>query len=296
VTVTNPGGASAVLAGGFTVNAAPTATSVWPDAFGQGATGLTTQVVGTGFVVGATAAFSGTGITVTSVTRDSATQLTVTFSVTPSAATGTRNLVVTNPDGGVATCGSCASVAVGPTVTSVNPASRGQGAANQSIVVTGTNFQTGFVASGLSFGAGVTVNSVVRNSATQLTANVSVAAGAATGARDVKVTNPNGGTATLTNGFTITASPTITSVSPNSEPRGAANQPVVINGSNFGVGATVAFSGTGITVSSVVRNSANQLTVTLSVTAAASLGARNVTVTNTDGGVVVLTGGLQITA
>jgi hypothetical protein len=45
-------------------------------------------------------AFSGTGINVNSVTRNSATQLTVVISLSSSAATGLRNVTVTNPDAG----------------------------------------------------------------------------------------------------------------------------------------------------------------------------------------------------
>lgn len=85
-----------------------------------------------------------------------------------------------------------------PTVTSVTPntGTRGQ---TLSPVITGTNF-TG--ASAVSFGAGITVNSYTVNSATQITADITIAADATPGARDVSVTTP-GGTGTLNNGFTV---------------------------------------------------------------------------------------------
>ncbi|MDZ7359144.1 MAG: T9SS type A sorting domain-containing protein [candidate division KSB1 bacterium] len=57
----------------------------------------------------------------------------------------------------------------------------------------------------MSFGADITVNSTTVNSATQITANITIGANATLGARHVSVTNaaPGGGTATLTNGFTV---------------------------------------------------------------------------------------------
>jgi hypothetical protein len=53
-------------------------------------------------------------------------------------------------------------------------------------------------------GSGITINSVVRNPDTQITVNISVAGSAALGARDVTVSNPDGGTATAPGGLTIT--------------------------------------------------------------------------------------------
>ena len=87
------------------------------------------------------------------------------------------------------------------TVTSVAPNSGNQGQTLSSVVITGINL-TG--ATAVSFGAGITVNSYTVNSATQITANITIAGAAATGARDVSVTTP-GGTGTLTGGFTVTA-------------------------------------------------------------------------------------------
>jgi primosomal replication protein N len=85
-----------------------------------------------------------------------------------------------------------------PTVTSVNP---GSGLWGQSlpVIITGTNF-TG--ATAVNFGTGITVNSFTVDSATQITANISIAGGSAPGSRDVSVTT-QGSVATLTNGFMV---------------------------------------------------------------------------------------------
>ncbi len=197
-------------------------------------------------------------------------------------------------DGAGATTTKAFSITIGtpPTITSLNPASRGQGATNQSITVTGTGFQSGAV---VTFsGSGVTATTAF-NSATQLTLSLTVTSGAATGARNVTVTNPDGGTFTLNNGFTVNAGPTITSLSPNVLGQGAAGKSVVLTGTGLVSGATVSFSGAGVTATTAF-NSATQLTLTVTVTSGAATGARNVTVTNPDGGTFTLTNGLTVNA
>ena len=79
----------------------------------------------------------------------------------------------------------------------------------------------GRCASGGAAGAGITVNSTTYVSATQLTANITIAAGAATGARNLTVTNGDGSTASAAGAFTVNAAPTVTSLNPSSADQGA---------------------------------------------------------------------------
>src|SRR4029077_14993300 len=88
-----------------------------------------------------------------------------------------------------------------PSVTSVNPNSGAQGQSLLSVIVTGSNFQSGATCN---FGAGITVNSCTFNSAIQLTANITITSTATVGTRNVTVTNPDSQTGTLPNGFTVT--------------------------------------------------------------------------------------------
>ncbi len=90
-----------------------------------------------------------------------------------------------------------------PTLTSVNPGSGGQGQNLASVIITGSNFRSPATCA---FGTGVTVNSCIFNSPTQLTATLSVGLTATIGSRTVAVTNPDGQTGTLPNGFTVTVS------------------------------------------------------------------------------------------
>ena len=141
------------------------------------------------------------------------------------------------------------------------------------------------------------MNSIAFTNATKLTAVISISATAATGPGNVTITNGDGSTATGTNVFTVNARPAITSINPASRSQGATNQAVVITGSGFTPGVTVAFSGGNtIQVTNTTLNSPTQITVTINVAANAVPGARNVTVTNVDAGTMTLNNGFTVTA
>src|SRR5215475_10872343 len=128
-----------------------------------------------------------------------------------------------------------------PSVGSVSP-NQGAPAAVVPVTINGAGFVSGSTVS-LS-PTGVTASNVSLVSATQLTATLTVAAGAATGGRDLTVTNPNGGSGTLTGAFSVAVpSIAITSATPNQGAPGA-TVPVTITGSGFAAGTTVALSGT----------------------------------------------------
>src|ERR1700730_9915298 len=95
-------------------------------------------------------------------------------------------------------------------------------------------------------------------SSTQLTATLTIAGRARLGARDVTVSNSDGGSGTLTGGCTVVASVTVSSIAPNPGAQGA-TVPVTTNGSGFVSGATVSIGGTGVTVSNVSVGSSTQL-------------------------------------
>ena len=283
VTVTNTDSLAGVCSGCLTIEAGPTVTSVDPSALGQGATSQDFTITGTGFVDGATVTISGAGVTLGTISVDSSTSISTTITVSASATVSARNVTVTNPDLGSGTCTNCFTVHAAPTVTSLNPASVGQGVSNKNITVTGTGFvDTPDIAIS---GSGVTVNTVTFNSATSLTINVTIAGGAATGARDVTVTNPDLGTSTCTGCLTIDASPSIDQATPSALGQGASAQIVDVKGTGFVNGSAVTISGTGVTVNSTTFVSASHLDVSFTVGSSATTGARTLTVTNPDGGI-----------
>jgi regulation of enolase protein 1 (concanavalin A-like superfamily) len=178
---------------------------------------------------------------------------------------------------------------------SASPNTGNQGQVNLNVTLTGNNFQT---APTCNFGAGITVNTCTYNSATQITANFSISSTATVGSSNVTVTNFDGQSATLVNGFTIQQAvpnppPTLTSATPNAGTQGQIGLSVALAGTNFLTGATCNL-GAGITVNSCTYNSASSITANITIAANATVGARNITVTNTDGQSATLTSGFTV--
>jgi hypothetical protein len=185
-------------------------------------------------------------------------------------------------------------IVVGPLVTSVTPNNLVQGAANKSVTINGFGFAAG--AAVTISGTGVTAGAITVVNSTQVNATMTVAATAAPGVRDVTVTMPGSVQATGVGALTITPAPTATAINPSHLERGQSNVPVAITGANIVSGATVAVSGTGVTVGTVTFNSATSLTAVMSVTTAADTTARDVIVHNPDGGTGTCKACLTITA
>jgi hypothetical protein len=297
VTVTNPGTVTAVCRGCFTVNAKPTVATASPSSRPQGASHQTIVITGTNFLPGATATISGSGVTVHSTAYVDSTHVALDVSVDLAAAIGSRNVVLTNPDGGTATGVNDFAVNALPTVTSVTPtiARRGQTA---NISILGSGFPATFVTGGgtVSFGPDITINSVTRNSTTKLTANVTIGAGATIGARSVSITNPDGGTAGCAGCLNVIADPQIVAVSPSSFAQGVTRQVIVVAGNGFEPGATAKFTPAGVTVNSVAVTSSSSLSIEITIGGAAAVGARDLTITNTNTGTTTCAGCFSVAA
>jgi hypothetical protein len=291
LTLVNSDGGTTVVPNFVTISAAPTFTSVSPTSRGQGAVTQTLTVAGTNFVNGAKVSFSGIGITVHSTSFVSATSLTVSVSIDTSAATGLRSLTITNPDSGFVTAPNAFTVTASPMFTSVSPSSRGQGAATQTLTVTGANFVNG---AQVSFsGTGITVHSTTFNSATSLTVSVSVDSMAPATARSLTITNPDSGFVTASNAFTVNARPTSAPVTPVTAGPGAVNKTIAISGSGFTAPVSASF-GPGITVDSVTVIDSNNVIVHVSVDTSATPTMYDLTLTNGDGGMLILPRALAV--
>jgi hypothetical protein len=156
-----------------------------------------------------------------------------------------------------------------PSLTSISPAS-GPLSGGTAVVVTGANFLSG---ASLNFGSAAATNVAVVNAGTITATTPASAAGAV----NVMVTNPDGQSSTLTNGYSYNPAPTLSSLTP---PTGSVSggTSVTLSGSNFLTGATVTFGSVPSTFVVVVNSS------TITATApAAGAGTVNVTVTNPDG-------------
>jgi parallel beta-helix repeat protein len=185
----------------------PTVTAITPSSGANTGPVSITNLAGTNFVSGATVKLTKSGqtdISGGSVAFVSSTKLTCTFPLT-GAATGTWNVVVTNPDAqsGTLTNGfTVTAPAAAPTVSAISP-DTGTWGQTLSVTITGTNF-TG--ATAVSFGPGITVTFTVVSS-TQINATITIAVGATIGARNISVTTPQG---TGTNSFTVNLNPSLT--------------------------------------------------------------------------------------
>ncbi len=280
VQVINPDSQSVTLTGGFTftLGPAPLIVSVLPGT-GPSSGGTAVTITGTNFAAGAIVQFG--NVTSSNVIVNSATQITV---ITPPHATGVTDVIVRNPDNQSATRASAFNFVPPPSITSVSP-TNGPLAGGTAVTISGSNFQGG---AAVAFG-GTPAASVTIVSPTQILATTPTHA---PGTIDVVVTNVDGQRGTLTGGFTFNLgpAPSITGVAPASGPV-AGGTSVVITGTNFQSGASVAF-GT-VVAATVTVNSATQITA---VTPASSAGVVDVTVMNNDGQVGTLSNGFSFLA
>lgn len=243
VSLSNADGQHATLAGGFTYATAavvppPTLTGVAPGS-GPVAGGTVVTLAGSGFVPGpggSTVTFGGAAASVTSRT---ASTLVVT---TPAHPSGARDVVVTNPDGQVATLAGGFSFVdpppgpPAPTLGGVSPSS-GPTAGGAQVTLTGTNFVSGGV---VTFG-GVAASILEPVFPTVLT--VTTPAHAA-GAVDVTWANPlTGQVASLQDGYTFAGPPPVIDVLSVRGAPPAGGTTLNILGSGFQPGVTATFGG-----------------------------------------------------
>jgi len=157
---------------------------------------LKVEISGKG-LTGATAVSFGEGIDV-DFTVNSDIKITATIAIAADAAVGVRDVSVTTT-AGTETLFDGFTVKMSPTIASVSP-DKGKRSRPLKVVITGTNFAA---ATNVSFGEGITVNDVVVDSDTRITARITIASDAKGGARAVSVTNAVGCTGIKAGGFTV---------------------------------------------------------------------------------------------
>ena len=214
-----------------------------------------------------------------------------------SAAAGAWNVVVTGPDGQSASLRDGFTVYAPLTVASIAP-NAGNAGETVSTTVTGTGFLSGATAKLSRKGEEIAATSVVVVSPTTITCSFAVPPTAAAGTWSVVVADPDRRTATLSNGFTVVAPLTITSIAPEIGSQGT-EVAATINGTGFLTGATARLTRDReqpIAATSVVVVSATQITCTFALPPTAALGAWNVVVANPGGASGTRSGGFTITS
>jgi hypothetical protein len=164
------------------------------------------------------------------------------------------------------------------TLAAIAPAS-GDRQQTLAVVFTGSGFIAGV--SSVNVGDGITVNGTAVDSDTQITANITITAAAAVGAREFSVTNAGPGGATSgAQTFTVNnPAPTLASLAPTSGNR-LQNLNVVFTGTGFADGVSTVDVGAGITVNSVTVSTSTTLTANITILGSAAFGTRNFTVVN----------------
>jgi hypothetical protein len=287
----------------------PAVAAVNPSALPQGTT-LDVELTGsdTNFHPASTVAVAGSGVSVTSTDVQSPTRIVARLAVAPGAAAGFRDVTVTTDLGAGTTetaTGIGAVQVVGPpsspTILSVTPSTVAAGA-TRNVTISGglTHFAAGSSVANL--GAGVTVNSVTVSSPTSAVANVTVAAGATVGFRDVTVATGGELAAENVTGPLLVAAatpalPRLTGASPAAGARGATVD-VAITGADtaFAAGTSVAsVSGSGVQVLSTTVTSPTAAVARLQIAGNAPLGFRDLKVT-TGTQEATLLDGFEVTA
>ncbi len=182
-----------------------------------------------------------------------------------------------------------------PIISSVVPNSGSQGQTNITATLSGSNFQTGVTCS---FGASITVSSCTANSSTQVTAIISVQYNAPVGPNNITVVNPDGGSGTLPNGFTVVTGvpgppPVLTGVSPNTGEQNSSELSFSLTGSNFLPNPTCTF-GEGIIVNTCVYEASTLLIANITISSTTFIAPGNVNVTNADGQSSTLVNGFTV--
>ncbi|MDM7999629.1 MAG: IPT/TIG domain-containing protein [Dehalococcoidia bacterium] len=285
VSVTTPAGTGA-LANAFNVNQAPPGVSSVTPA--QGIQGQTLDVVIAGtHLTGTTSVSFGAEVFVNGFLVDNDTQITANITIDPNATPGPRDVSVTTPAGTITYLFTVNQAP--PTITLVTPNQGVQGQTIVDVAISGTYFTSATV---VSFGAGISVDSFTVSSATQILATITVSPAAMPGLRDVSVTTP-GGSGALNDAFTVvSASPTVTSLTPNLGGQGQTLN-VTITGTYLIAASSVSF-GADISVNSYTVDSDTQITANVTVGDEAAPGLREVSVT-TPGGTAGLANAFNVT-
>jgi hypothetical protein len=185
----------------------PPALAAVSPAGGAQATSEAVTITGSNFLPGATCSF-GAGI-IAACNVVSSTTANAVLLIDAHAAVGAHDVIVTNPDLQLATLTGGFTVAAppqapAPVLTSLSLVSGTQGSSS-SLTLSGANFVAG---ARCDFGVGITASCTI-NSPISATAVVLIDAAAAVGARTVTLTNPDGQSAALAGGFTVTALPVV---------------------------------------------------------------------------------------
>ncbi|MFC1484982.1 IPT/TIG domain-containing protein [bacterium] len=299
--VINPDGSSILLSKAFLVYPVVSqaqVTTLSPPYGARGEIDKEIKAEGANFLEGMTIYTEGAGITITSSTFSYSTA-TIKINIAANATPGEHNIVFLNPNSTATKVKFY--VITTPVITSVVPGSIQRGTTTE-IRIVGENFIEDGGAEGGTIDvdvnvAGITVwdSSTTFISSQQLNAYITIDDTVKVGPRDVTVTNPFGSKGTGWGVLRIVAPITVSSIEPGSVAQGDTDRTLLVNGTGFEEGATVAFTGSGITVNKTDYVADFQLSLNVTIKDDAFLGSRGIKITNPDSSPVTVNNALTIT-
>lgn len=271
VTVVNPSGAASA-AQTLTVVNAPVIDSTDPAVVTAGAPSLTITVLGSGFVSGAVVKWNGVTLPTTYLGR---TALAAQIAAAQVAKAGPVTIVAVNPDG-TASNQQSFTVAVAPTITSIDPPSVSAGGPPFSLNVYGTGFAEVAVVQ-LN---GAALPTTWLNS-TKLTAEIAASQVSNAAQINIVAVNP-GPPQQISNPQTLSVvkTPLINSLEPATVVQAGAAFTLTVLGSGFVAGAVAKLNGVALTSEFL---NASELTVQVSASQVAAVGQLSITVSNPNG-------------
>ena len=255
----------------FTVNPAPSITTLSPTNVTAGHPSFTLAVDGTNFVTGDVVSFGSRLISPTSLT---ATQILITVPAADVATAGNVSVFVVTADG-VDSNTATFTVNPAPSITTLSPTNVTAGHPTFTLTITGTNFVTGDT---VNFGSNALAPTSL--SATQIQIAVPASDVATSGPVSVTVATVDGVDSNAAT-FTVNPAPTIASLSPTSITKGHLAFTLTITGTNFATGDTVEFGSNTLTPNA--GGTATQLQVSVPTADFATAGPISVTVVTADG-------------
>lgn len=277
VAVVMPDGFSVSASSPFSVYGAPIITSLQPSGASAGSPAFLLTIPGINFVTNDAVLWNGTALSGASY-NPNLRELTVTVPANLITTPGAMNVTVQDPGGVVST--PALFTVVGPSISSLSPASAVAGAPGFNLTITGANFVTGSGVTWTPPSSSPVSLTVVSQTATQIVATVPSSLLTTAGAATVKVTNPGGASTTAL--FSV-GGPAITNLSPASANTGSAGFNLTVTGTNFLSGSVVRWGNT--TLSTVGPPTATQITASVTSALLATAGPVSVTVQNPGGAI-----------
>lgn len=268
VTVSSGGNTSGSV--NFTVTA-PAITSINPATETAGGASFPLTVNGSNFVSGSIVQWTVSGATTTLSTNYlSSSELTASVPSNLIAAQGSAQITVKTDS--TTSNSETLTIVAGPALSGISPDTITAGSASFTLTASGTGFASGAVVQWN--GSPLTTTF---QSANELTATVPANLVASVGSAQVKVLSSGVTSNSLTFTIVAAATPTISSINPNTITAGSPAFTMTVTGSGFASGAQVKWNGTAL---GTVFVSATQLTATVLASDVASTGTDHVTVSS----------------